>query len=244
VISVIIPARDEEVFIAAALHSVLAQSQDVGVEAIVIDDGSTDGTVGVVEDFIRGGAPIRLIRTTPQGVSAARNAGLAALSPQTDLVTFLDADDMFPKGRLARALVHFADDPDLAVVYGRMRLVETDEPDMEPMLSEADKIKLGIQMSAGLYRREVLTMVGAFDTTYELSEDFDFLLRLFERKPATKIVDDVGFYYRQHAGNTIKRTAELQRSFMRAALAHAKRRAVDSSLHAVDWMWAKDKVTR
>jgi glycosyltransferase involved in cell wall biosynthesis len=241
-ISVIIPARNEERFIAAALQSVIGQVPNGELEAIVVDDGSTDATAAIVGAFAAEGARVRLIRGQAKGVSAARNEGLAAISAQTSHVAFLDADDMFPKGRLARDLMLFAQDSSLAVIYGKLRLVETDVPDMEAAQSDADRILLGISVSAGLYRWDVLAKVGAFDPTYALCEDFDYLLRLFEQRPSTRVVDDVSVYYRQHAGNTVKRTAELRRSFMRAALAHAKRRKSNPDLHPVDWIWAQNEL--
>lgn len=95
-ISVIIPLYNKEAGIATALHSVLAQSyQDF--EVVVVDDGSSDGSVAIVKTF--NDPRIRLIQQQNAGVSAARNRGIE--EAKGEYVSFLDADDEWMPGFLA-----------------------------------------------------------------------------------------------------------------------------------------------
>ncbi|HNX04927.1 MAG TPA: glycosyltransferase family A protein, partial [Opitutales bacterium] len=96
-VSVVIPTFNRAALLVEAVDSVLAQSWR-NVEAIVVDDGSTDGTQEVVAELLRGrwsGGMVRFVRQANAGASAARNLGLA--QAQGKYVQFLDSDDiLFP----------------------------------------------------------------------------------------------------------------------------------------------------
>lgn len=89
-VSVIMPAYNRETYIRESIDSVLAQSF-TDFELIVVDDGSTDSTAGIVQSYTD--SRIRLIRQPNRGVSVARNAGLEAARGQ--FITFLDSDDLY-----------------------------------------------------------------------------------------------------------------------------------------------------
>ena len=99
-VSVIVPTRNRPALLALTLRSVLAQ-RGVEFEVIVVDEASTDDTPSVITSF--GDARIRSIRHhRPQGVSAARNHGVA--EARADWVAFLDDDDLWAPTKLALQL--------------------------------------------------------------------------------------------------------------------------------------------
>ena len=112
-ISVIIPAKNAAAYIGEAIKSVLAQGRHVS-ELIVVDDGSSDGTIAIVHGF--DDPRIRLLANVGSGVSSARNTG--ARHASADWLMFLDADDRLRKDALA-TLVHEADSsPNTVAIYG------------------------------------------------------------------------------------------------------------------------------
>ena len=108
-VGIVIPAFDAAAWIAGCVWSVLAQSHP-NLAVVVVDDGSTDGTAALVPVDER----VTLIRQPNAGVSAARNAGLAAL-PAVDVVLFLDADDRLAPDALSRLADTLARAPDSIV---------------------------------------------------------------------------------------------------------------------------------
>jgi glycosyltransferase involved in cell wall biosynthesis len=114
-VSVVTAARDAEATVARALESLLAQTfRDW--EAIVVDDGSSDGTAAVASEFLERDSRIRVLRRRPAGVSDARNAGVEAAKGRWLL--FLDADDWLLPEALQRLTEVAAADPAAGVVHG------------------------------------------------------------------------------------------------------------------------------
>jgi len=118
-VSVVIPVRNGERYLAEALESILGQSTSPG-EVVVVDDGSTDATPSVLERY---SAHVRGVRQSPAGVAAALNHGIA-LAHGT-LLAFLDADDVWlPDSLRCRVTrIDAADEPD--AVFGRMQQFAT-----------------------------------------------------------------------------------------------------------------------
>ncbi len=120
-VSVVIPCFNVRPYINAALDSLLAQSYRRW-EAIVVDDGSSDGTDACVAAY--SDSRIRLIRQGNQGVSMARNRGVDEASGGGLL--FLDGDDWLASDALERLVSHLSAKPRAVAVYGAFCFVTED----------------------------------------------------------------------------------------------------------------------
>jgi len=114
-VSVIIPAYNAARFIRRTLVSVLAQTHP-DLDVIVVDDGSVDETVSIVEAIARDDPRVRLFRQKNSGVSAARNAALSVA--RGAYIAPLDADDLWHPAKLEKQLAVFANRPaNVGLVY-------------------------------------------------------------------------------------------------------------------------------
>jgi glycosyltransferase involved in cell wall biosynthesis len=114
-VSVIIPVRDGERYLAEAIESVLRQTCPV-LEVIVVDNGSKDRSRRVAEQF---GGPVQVVSEPIPGAARARNAGLRVASGE--LVAFLDADDLWKPSKLAKQAGVLDRQPEIDLVFTTMK---------------------------------------------------------------------------------------------------------------------------
>ena len=177
-ISVITVCRNSARTVAATMESFLQQTHP-DKELIVVDGASTDDTLSVVRSFES--AHTRIISEPDEGLYDAMNKGLAVYAG--DAVGFLNADDRFrDTGTLARIAAGLAE---VDIVYGNLDFVSNNETVVRRWR--------GVPFRRGSFaegwmpahptfyvRRAVVDAVGAFDTRYRISADYDFMLRAME----------------------------------------------------------------
>jgi glycosyltransferase involved in cell wall biosynthesis len=196
-VTVVIPVRDGADHVARALESVLAQSVTPDLVS-VIDDGSDDQTVAVVTAF---GPPVTVVSTPPLGAAAARNRGIRDAT--TDTLTFLDADDTWPPGRMQRHLEILAADPSVDVVLGATRYIGLSaEERSRYRFPGPESVAVVMSLSAATMRRAVFTEHGLLDEALRRYEDWDWFLRIRERGVRIHVDDDVANEYRRRPGST------------------------------------------
>lgn len=131
-LSIVVAAYNVEGYIEEALVSLLAQPGIDELRLIVVDDGSTDDTFAAVQTVVEcdGGLHIEVIRQENQGVSAARNAGIAAV--RTSYVGFLDGDDIYLKGFTSAVMPLLAQHRWDIVEYN-VRIVDDDSRELDKL---------------------------------------------------------------------------------------------------------------
>lgn len=178
-ISVITAVYNNRDTITDALDSVLAQSHP-DVELIVIDGGSTDGTLETLHSFQD--RISRLVSEPDQGIYDALNKGIQLATG--DVVGFLHADDVFADAdSLARIASGFVND-DIEAVYGDLLYVMRDDPEQVVRYWKAGMFSLG-QLRQGWMpphptfyaRRSLYERLGVFDTSYRIAADYECMLR-------------------------------------------------------------------
>lgn len=185
-ISVIIPVYNGEKTIQETIDSVLAQTF-IDFELIIINDGSSDHTVEIIQSMIEQTLDprIKLYNYPNKGLSASRNRGIQR--SHGDYISFIDADDLWTKDKLAAQYQALQNTPTAAVAYsGTSRMDEYgkilyDIPlpkirgDIYSYLLLRDIIGSG---SNPLIQRQVLLSIGDFDESLRAAEDWDMWIRL------------------------------------------------------------------
>lgn len=229
-LSVIIPLYNRAAFIGQALKSLLDQGDACDLSIIVVNDGSTDDGPEIVERLMVTHPSIGMISTPNQGVTKARNVGLAAVPTDAEFFSFLDSDDISPPGRFSADLAEFDRNPDAQFTYGRMTLTDQLGDDGEPTPGARTVTVRGVSLSAGLYRRNLIDSVGNFDESLEQSEDTDYLLRLFESGLRHVLTPTICVYYRRHDGNMTANSKVAMRNFLLAIKKSLARRKANPAV--------------
>lgn len=223
-VSVIMPALNAARFIEAALRSLLRERKAVPLDIVVIDDGSTDDTRGIVTQLAREFAEIRLVPNARKGIAAGRNTGVANADPESRFITFLDADDLSVPGRIARQRDLLAGE-DFDVVYGLVQLFSVlDDAAQAPAAGSPIRTLRGPYLQSSMYHADAIRAIGPFDESLRQGEDTDFLLRVIDHPLRLHLEDAIAAYYRRHDANVTLDTAEVDREFRRVTMRWAVRR--------------------
>jgi glycosyltransferase involved in cell wall biosynthesis len=181
-VSIVTPSLNQAEFIAETIASVLNQDYPA-LEFLVVDGGSTDGTLDILRGY---GGRIRWTSGSDDGQSDAINRGIAATSGE--IVAWLNADDVYVPGAVARAAAAFAEDPTRDLVYGQAAFIDRsgkplgDEAHGEPWSLEGLINRTNfIQQPAAFFRRRAFDAVGGLDVGLHYVMDYDLWIKLGSR---------------------------------------------------------------
>ena len=214
--------RNAEPFIADTLVS-LQRNVRPDFEFVVVDDGSTDGTSQIIDDFVPSMPAMRVIRhQSSVGLADARNVGLDAAAGR--LVTFLDGDDWLVAGYLSE-LVSAIDGlgcdfvrVDHVQVTGRKRIVHrAPEARRGVVLDPRSGILPAFQTTmvdypyawAGIYRSALGPLL-RFPRGLHTAEDRPWIWRLHREASSYAVVSIAGLFYRRQVPNSLTQTGDLR----------------------------------
>lgn len=218
-VSVLIPLYNSRKFIDEAVRSVLAQTYR-NFEIIVVDDGSTDGG-----DQAAAGYPeVRLFRKEHSGISKTRNFALARA--EGELITFLDADDLWAPEKLSLQVKYMTGHPDCGIVFCRFRNF-TDIPG--ELRTDRQKELLRTEFSTYLpgacIRKELFDRFGVFSESCAFGEDTEWEARLrLARIDLTHCIDKELYFRRVHEQNITLTHPDMDESARYAIMAQAIRK--------------------
>jgi glycosyltransferase involved in cell wall biosynthesis len=186
-VSVVTPAYNVEKSIARTLESVLSQTYR-NIEVLVINDGSTDGTVAVAESFARKDSRVKVLHQANLGLPAARNCGIR--SARGEFIAPIDADDIWNEEKVQAQVECFQrSDDSVGLVYSWSMIIDENGT---PLTGIAHQYKGNVLAeliysnfvgngSSPMIRRSCFDELGYYDVRLRAAEDWDMYLRIAER---------------------------------------------------------------
>jgi glycosyltransferase involved in cell wall biosynthesis len=188
--TVVMPNYNDSEFIGRAIESVLGQDYP-RLEFIIVDDGSTDGSVELIRSY---GDAIRLIcHEKNKGHAAAVNTGLRLV--QGEILNWLNSNDSYVPGVLPKIGRYFLRHPGTNVIFGDFNVIDIDDRVLLRQrvlpLDYAYACMVGfgslIAVSTMFMRKHVLDTAGLLDETYHHVPDNDFIFRVAQNFPIRKL---------------------------------------------------------
>jgi glycosyltransferase involved in cell wall biosynthesis len=210
-VAVIVPTFNRARTIEASVASLLGEAE-LGLEVVVVDDGSTDDTLARLAQ--RPEPRLTVLARPHAGIAASRNAGIAA--SESRYVAFHDSDDVALPGRLTRPVRYLDEHPELDFVVQNGRMLPPEQRPHDPVepwiapavaarlaarpltVAEVFRWNLG-QLQGMCFRRRALVAVGPLDGSFRILDDLDLALRVAARFRGA-FLDVAAFEYRRGGG--------------------------------------------
>jgi glycosyltransferase involved in cell wall biosynthesis len=222
IISVLMPVYNAGLYVAEATKSILAQTfRDF--DFIIVDDGSTDNSLAILEQFAKIDSRIRLISRPNTGIVGALNDGLAVA--HGDFIGRMDADDLCEPNRFELQLRRLRADDSLVALGSCATMIDPDGLPLGPATTlpltheEIEARHLAgvssIFHPAVLMRSDVLRKLGGYREGFCPCEDFDLWLRLGEVGRLANLPEPLFTWRRTATGIVASQTARMRETISR-----------------------------
>lgn len=204
-VSVLLSVHNGGSYLKDAVESVLCQTYR-DFEFLILDDGSTDGSVDYLDCVVKQDSRVRVIRQQNRGLVASLNRLIAESCGS--LLARMDADDICTPDRLQLQVDQFDLDPDLAVLGGRIERIDSSGKSLGeqgyPLTAREseDMLWFGCPVAhpAVMMRRDVVMELGGYRDFFTHCEDYDLWLRISQRA-SIRNLEQVVLRYRVHQGS-------------------------------------------
>lgn len=234
-VSIIMPAYNASAYIAEAIQSVLNQTW-TNWELIIVDDGSTDDTLQIAQQFAVQDNRIQVYYQSNQGVSSARNNALQYI--QGDFVQYLDSDDVLDEEKISTHIHVIQENSltDLDITYGICYNLTNDGCKKETAMHELYKNYdnaidaqvailenhfISFPYSTYLVPRTIVDKVGLWNSILNRAEDSEYMLRVLAEARSLRYVSESIFYYREVEGSLSRRTLTSEQLFSEMIVAQS-----------------------
>jgi glycosyltransferase involved in cell wall biosynthesis len=229
-VSVAMPVYNSEKYLAKAVESILAQTF-TDFEFLIVDDGSTDASRAILEQYSARDPRIKLVSRPNTGYLVALNEMLERARGQ--YVARMDADDVALPERFERQVQYLDDHPECVLLASRVIIIDPDGDPLQEMgyaltHEEIDGAFMNAQGQviyhpSVMYRRRVVLELGCYRPEYYLTEDLDLFLRLAEIGRVASLAEPL-LLYREHLHKIGYRRLEQQEDVSRRTLIDAYKR--------------------
>ncbi|MGL5980489.1 MAG: glycosyltransferase family 2 protein [Phocaeicola sp.] len=212
VVSVVIPVYNAYHHIERMLCSLFHQSF-TNFEVILVDDGSTDNSASLINQFIKNRENYTLISQTNSGPSVARNKGLELA--KGEFILFVDSDDWIDSDYIEK-LVKASTDVELVLcgyidhsIYGENKIFDftPSETISKQAVIKSACLRTGGTVCSKLYRNTIISRNGLkMDPSLTMCEDLDFLLRYITLSDSFRAIDYAGYHYNRMNENSLSGT--------------------------------------
>jgi glycosyltransferase involved in cell wall biosynthesis len=202
-ISIITPSFNQAAFLEETIHSIAEQDVDVKVQHIIIDGGSTDGSVELLKSL---GDQALWISEFDRGQADAVNKGISMASGE--IIGWLNSDDLYLPGALKTVTEYFRDHPGCQWLYGRCRIIDDSGKERWNWITRYKNARLKkftldkllrenfISQPAVFFRKELFEKAGGLDLSLKYAMDYDLWLRFGMIDPAGVIHKDLASFRR------------------------------------------------